>query len=307
MLTKYFGTEYPKEMWLGGSVRRTTSRLFVLSWIDGLKFAYHRFPNTERKRWQSNWRLNSQGCIVANMQSEGLGSWTAELTPCSEPRGFVCKESVQPPRQQQESDQTHNLLMPHLLDFSTLIRSVLARPFFLSPVVPPEVPQDRRRAVHMEAHKSEGPVDHAIRLPLSTTTVEPVTFAAQPNSITATMNTTTAGRLEDQAAQESEVTTPPISTTENSMASETNVAEKPSSTSTTAATLASQPVRREPRKPTFKVFPATENAKKRVRRSSTTTSQSPSLPKVAAQMIYPQTVWDLTHPEEPKLLPEKVE
>ncbi|KAF8567207.1 hypothetical protein P879_07428, partial [Paragonimus westermani] len=123
MLTNIFGNPYPSEIWLGGLVQRSSSRIFVLRWLSGLPFTYHRFPTAERRRWRSNWRVNSQGCLVANIQSDGLGNWSAALTPCSEPRGFICKESDRQSGPLNDFTQSYNPFGLHSL-FDALFSSL---------------------------------------------------------------------------------------------------------------------------------------------------------------------------------------
>ncbi|CAL8093307.1 unnamed protein product [Calicophoron daubneyi] len=93
MLANVFGKSYPREIWLGGTIERPTSRLFSAHWLNGRPLNYHRFSPTEQRRWRSSWRVNSQGCIVANLISNHFGNWSAVLAPCAEPREFICKET----------------------------------------------------------------------------------------------------------------------------------------------------------------------------------------------------------------------
>lgn len=92
--------------WLGGRVGRTTLNLFTLEWLSGSKFAFHRFPVAEQKRWQKEWRENESGCIVADLKNGVKGNWSIEMDPCSTPREFVC---IDAPQQGGQAPATTNM------------------------------------------------------------------------------------------------------------------------------------------------------------------------------------------------------
>ncbi|VDP80205.1 unnamed protein product [Echinostoma caproni] len=92
MLNDAFGQTYPSGIWLGGKIRHLKPKVFALMWNDHTPVDYHRFSVTEQERWVSNWNVRSHGCIVASVERSKRGNWTTEFAPCVEPRAFICKE-----------------------------------------------------------------------------------------------------------------------------------------------------------------------------------------------------------------------
>ncbi|KAF6768265.1 hypothetical protein AHF37_07566, partial [Paragonimus kellicotti] len=307
MLTNIFGTPYPSEIWLGGLVQRSSSRIFVLRWLSGLSFTYHRFPTAERRRWQSNWRVNSQGCLVANIQSGGLGNWSAELTPCSEPRGFICKES------ERQSGSLNDFMQPYSpFGLHSLLNTLFSSHPLINRFVtrePLDAPREQTRhdaSGHFRVFEvSNTPQHHTTEIP-SFPSSETDQSLKEESSLTKSNESGEIGTFP-------EVLTTPMTTTESNqdiksttqLSTDTAVLRgrniEPQITSTQAPSATGNEKRIEQGRrlrPTFTIYPVAPSISKNPMEK--TVVKSP-----VAQVIFPQTLWDLTYPEEPKWLSEK--
>lgn len=193
MLTTVFGSEEPNEMWLGGTVRRSHANTFVLHWLDSVPFTYHRFRPSERHRWMSSWRVSTHGCIIGSYQSNAQGNWSAVLTPCTEPRSFVCKETVK-----QSSSAVHFPANARQYDWGNLWN-----PLLLPPSLRPVRQRNRlRRPGHLRVQTTSEPRNvnlqpatenpQAVDIPTVTTSTElPSPTTASPDIAVSTSNMNT--------------------------------------------------------------------------------------------------------------------
>ncbi|KAF5403342.1 hypothetical protein PHET_03126 [Paragonimus heterotremus] len=313
MLTNIFGTAYPSEIWLGGLVQRSSSRIFVLRWLSGLPFTYHRFPTAERRRWQSNWRVNSQGCLVANIQSGGLGNWSAELTPCSEPRGFICKES------ERQSGPLNDFMQPYS-PFG--LHSLLDTLFSSHPLISRFVTRQPLHAHHEQTRHDAGGHFHVFKVPNTPqhttpqhqTTETPSFFLSETDQSLNKGSSLTKSSEPGEVATFSAVQTTPMTTTESNQDTKSTTQHlftdtailrerntEPQITSTPAPSASGNGKRLEQSgrlRPTFTIYPVAPSIKKNP-------MEKAILKSPVAQVIFPQTLWDLTYPEEPKWLSEK--
>lgn len=292
MLTRVFGTNDSSKIWLGGTVRRPHIKMFVFRWLDSAQFIYNRFQPTERYRLIQNWQVNSQGCIVGDRQSDGLGNWTADLTPCTEPRPFVCKETAKP-----SPPQT-----PPQFDWSNLWNSLL-----LPPTSRPLPSKDKRFS------DSDRVRFQAIRQP------KPVTTINQQGTVNSQTTTETPRVVETQTtstvASSTEPANMPGPSSESRIAPRSTVetasmASGPNPNNNTSSTASPQPtpqllnseskaneVERVPRFTFFRTAPRAlvepaDRTDVHLSQSNPTTLTLPSTGVIAAQVIpSPNTLW----------------